>query len=152
MKHLSAEEIVTALSAFLGEGASSSAHPDTLKIPAQVRDTLWEIDTHAKRCQKLENGCEAARAPKDTYWDLNATWVEPIWRWLCGVPATQLCEEYGFYEGNLMRMLLKLVNILEEWRSLATLASDTEMLEKLVGIEDKLLCDVAICDSLYLRL
>jgi superfamily II RNA helicase len=152
MKHLSAEEIVTALSAFLGEGASSSAHPDTLKIPAQVRDTLWEIDTHAKRCQKLENGCSAARAPKDTYWDLNATWVEPIWRWLCGVPATQLCEEYGFYEGNLMRMLLKLVNILEEWRSLATLASDTEMLEKLVGIEDKLLCDVAICDSLYLRL
>jgi superfamily II RNA helicase len=51
-----------------------------------------------------------------------------------------------------MRSLLKLVNILEEFRSLATLATDTEMLETMKGVEEKLLRDVATCDSLYLRL
>jgi superfamily II RNA helicase len=75
-----------------------------------------------------------------------------VWRWLGGATAQELCADYGFYEGNLMRSLLKLVNILEEFRSLATLATDTEMLETMKGVEEKLLRDVATCDSLYLRL
>jgi hypothetical protein len=51
-----------------------------------------------------------------------------------------------------MRLLSKAANILEEWRSLATLSKDTEMLEKMRGLEAKLARDLAAGDSLYLRL
>ena len=78
--------------------------------------------------------------------------MEPVWRWLGGLTAAELCADYGLYEGNLMRVLLKMVNLLEEWRSLATLAEDVDELEKLRGLETRLLRDVAVCDSLYLRI
>ena len=147
-KNLSAEEILTVLAAFLGEGGKEKEHIDVIQVPAAVKECLWSIQREAHRCQALE----AARAPKDGYWEVNITWVELIWRWLQGASVQELCEDYESYEGNLMRMLLKLVNILEEWRSLASLAADVDALAKLQGVEENLLRDVAICDSLYLRL
>jgi superfamily II RNA helicase len=76
-----------------------------------------------------------------------------MWRWINEEAAVQeLCGDYGFYEGNFMRLLSKAVNLLEEWRSLATLALDTEMLEKMRGLESRIMRDVAVCDSLYLRI
>jgi superfamily II RNA helicase len=149
---LLAEEVVTVLAVFLGEGEKQQTPVDALQVPDAVKDCLWAIDSEARRCQEVEVACGAPRPPKDGYWQLNASWVEPIWRWLQGTEVADLCTDYELYEGNLMRMLLKLVNVLEEWRSLATLATDTLMLQKLVGMELRLLRGIAICDSLYLRL
>jgi superfamily II RNA helicase len=75
-----------------------------------------------------------------------------VWRWLHGATVQEICADYEIYEGNLMRLLSKAANILEEWRSLATLSKDTEMLEKMRGLETKLARDLAAGDSLYLRL
>jgi superfamily II RNA helicase len=83
---------------------------------------------------------------------LNTTWIEPVWRWLQGATVQDICADYDIYEGNFMRLLSKTVNLLEEWRSLATLSKDTEMLEKMRGLETKLTRDLAAGDSLYLRL
>jgi superfamily II RNA helicase len=95
---------------------------------------------------------DAEPVATDAYWTLSTEWVEVIDRWMSGAPVAEVCSDFGLYEGNLMRMLLKMVNIVEEWRCLATLAKDVEMLEKLRGVEVSLLRDVAVCDSLYLRL
>jgi superfamily II RNA helicase len=78
--------------------------------------------------------------------------VEPVWRWLQGATIQQLCAEYDCYEGNLMRSLATCGNLLEEWRSLATLAKDTEMLEKMRGLETAITRGAGASDSLYLRL
>ncbi len=95
----------------------------------------------------------AAVAPTNNYWNLKLGWMEPVWRWLSeGATVADLCAEYGFYEGNLMRVLLKMVNLLEEWRTMATLSADVDMLRRLEGMELRLLRDVAVCDSLYLRI
>ena len=75
-----------------------------------------------------------------------------MWRWLQDATVQEICADYEIYEGNLMRLLSKAANILEEWRSLATLSKDTEMLEKMRGLEAKLTRDLAAGDSLYLRL
>jgi superfamily II RNA helicase len=149
-KGLGAEEIITVLTVFMGEAKKASS-PDGLGVPSAVRTAMWAIDGIAREAQAVERQCNAPPA-KDSFWDLNTEWSEPVWRWLAGATAQELCTDYEFYEGNLMRTLLKLVNILEEFRSLATLATDTEMLETMKGLEEKLLRDVATCDSLYLRL
>ena len=146
MKDLTAEEILTVLAAFIQEGGDMPA-VNGLRIPEHVRNILWKVHDLAEDNQRVEK----KRGP-DTFWELNTTWVEAVWRWLQGATAQELCADYGCYEGNLMRMLMKMVNILDEWRSLATLCSDTEMLEKMRGLELKLMSGIAVCDSLYLRL
>jgi superfamily II RNA helicase len=146
MRDLTAEEILTVLAAFIQEGGEMPA-VNGLRIPEHVKNILWKIHDLAEDNQHVET----KRGP-DTFWELNTTWVEGLWRWLQGATAQELCADYGCYEGNLMRMLMKMVNILDEWRSLATLSSDTDMLEKMRGLELKLMSGIAVCDSLYLRL
>ena len=150
-KSLTAKEVLIALAVFLGE-AGEVTPPHALRIPPTVITALYDINDIAQEAQKAEAKVGAPRAPKDTFWDLNTVWIEPISRWLEGETAAELCADYGFYEGNLMRILLKMANVVEEFRSLATLAVDTEMLERMRSCEEGLLHGIAVCDSLYLRL
>jgi superfamily II RNA helicase len=152
LKELGAEEILAALMAFSGESGKDMPAVDGLDVPRPVIASLWSIHRAAQENQRLEDTVAAPRAPRDSYWELNTTWVEPVWRWLQGATVQEICADYEIYEGNLMRLLSKAANILEEWRSLATLSKDTEMLEKMRGLEAKLMRDLAAGDSLYLRL
>jgi superfamily II RNA helicase len=148
MRNLNPNEILTVLSVFL-EGDAGS--PDQIQIPKACIDILYEIDGIAKECCAIERQCRVVSP--DTYWDLSTKWVEPIWRWLTeDVSVATLCAEYEVFEGNFMRSLLKLASLLEEWRSLATLANDVEILDRLRDVEQHLLRGVAVCDSLYLRI
>jgi superfamily II RNA helicase len=158
-KGLSADEVLTVLAGFLGEG-EGGPHPEGLAVPAAVKDVFAVAAKATREAEAVEVEVGAAIAPQAGYWAINTSWVEPVWRWLgCSgtggaEPATaaELCADYGFYEGNLMRVLLKMVNLLEELRSMATLAADVEMLERMRGAELRLMRDVAVCDSLYLRI
>jgi superfamily II RNA helicase len=142
-KDLTGPEQIVCLAAFVGEGDSrNQQYVNVLDIPAACSTALVELT-------ELAEQCERKGAP---IWTPQTQWIEPIWRWLGGATAAELCADYGFYEGNLMRTLLKMVNLLEEWRSLATLAADVETLEAVRGLEQQLLRGVAVCDSLYLRI
>jgi superfamily II RNA helicase len=147
-KDLSAEMILTVVTAFGEEGGKEMPHMNTLDVPREVIQVLESIEQNAKENQRLE----VKYSPKNSYWELNTTWVEPIWRWLQGVTLQNICSDYDCYEGNFLRLLSKVGNLLEELRSLATLAKDTDMLEKMRGVETHLMRDMAVCDSLYLRL
>jgi hypothetical protein len=147
-KDLSAEMILTVVTAFGEEGGKEMPHMNTLDVPREVIQVLESIEQNAKENQRLE----VKYSPKNSYWELNTTWVEPIWRWLQGVTLQNICSDYDCYEGNFLRLLSKVGNLLEELRSLATLAKDTDMLEKMRGVETHLMREMAVCDSLYLRL
>lgn len=145
-------ELLTVLAAFLGEPGkeSATADPEALDVPAAVRTALAAIRADAAACARLET---AARAlGPDGFWETDFTWVEPIYQFLTGTPLSTLAADYGIYEGNLVRVLLKMGNVLEEWRTLATLRTDTEMLNRLAGAETLLALPIPSSDSLYLRL
>lgn len=146
-KDLTGIEILTVLAAFLDQEKEGGS-PDSLQVSPAVKSTLWSIDAVAKDMMRVE----ILAPPKSTFWNLQTTWVEPMWRWLNGATESDICADYGVYEGNLTRSLLKMANILEEIRNIATLAKDIEMLEKLKGLEDLLLRDILKSDSLYLRI
>lgn len=152
LKDHTADEILAVLMAFTEESGREMPTVDSLDVPKGVTAALWSIHRIGQENQRLEQGVGAPRPPRDTYWDLNTTWVEPVWRWLQGATTQEICADYDCYEGNLMRLLAKAVNLLEEWRSLATLSADTEMLEKMRGVEATITRGAAACDSLYLRL
>jgi superfamily II RNA helicase len=157
-KGLSGREIVAVLAVFLKEGQESGGLVglESFAIPDNLK---WVV----RGIQKLADGfCDKERkfpgaalqgVGDPFYWDVNVAWLEPIWRWLDGaLTMAELCGEYGSYEGNVMRVLMKLVNLLEEWRSVATLAEDVEGLEIVKGLELEIMREVAVSDSLYLRI
>ena len=144
------QEILTMLALFLGGGTSSSRDMD---VPANVLTAADEIMAMAKRCRTVEDGNRVQVPPgKGQFWEINTEWVEPIWRWVNGSALSTVVSDYELFEGNFLRILSKLVNVLEEWRSLATLCSDTDMLNLLQNAEQLIKPGLASNDSLYLRL
>jgi superfamily II RNA helicase len=108
------------------------------------------VESKAQENQLIE--ARLGGRAKQGYWDLSTTWIEPVWRWLGGATLQELCQDYDTYEGNMIRIFMKMANLLEEWRSLAMYCEHTEMLEKMRDFEKVVLRDVAVCSSLYISL
>jgi superfamily II RNA helicase len=151
--HLQPEEILAVLTGFLQEEGDPDKSPpiERLRIPKAVCDVLYKMSDVACDYYDSEKKHGVTNTPHG-FWDLNSYWIEPIWRWLQGDDASALCAEYGIFEGNLLRAILKVSNLLEEWTVLATFNKDIEMLEHLRGLDTKLKHGIATTDSLYLRL
>lgn len=90
-------------------------------------------------------------SPED-YWYVAADYVDMVHEWLDGAPARELCDAYACYEANFTKVILKVSNLVEELVAVATLASDTKLLECLVPAGADLVRDIVVPDSLYLRL
>jgi len=150
MKDMAPEIILTVLSAFINEKIVDEAPSlGSLSIPGSVVTILERVDTLASNFKSIETRC---CVPYDNYWDLSTSCIEPVWRWLNGESSATLCNDYGIYEGNLMRVVLRIANIADEWISLATYCEDTEMVARMTEMKCGLLRDIAITDSLYLRI
>jgi superfamily II RNA helicase len=149
---MSQDEFVALLAAFLNEGKEKDEDPrlEDLKIPMTVKDMLYDIDEWAATMQKDED--RVLGPQRGDFWALKTTWIEPIYRWVGGESASLLCQEYGIYEGNLMRSILKVANMVEEWTNLATYTQNIEMLRLLEGLREKLVRGIAKPESLYLNL
>lgn len=146
------EEFVAFLAAFLNEGKDNDDAPtlDDLEIPESVKGTLYKIDDWAAGCQKDEDAILGPQ--RNDLWTLKSTWIEPLYRWVSGEDAAIICQDYGVYEGNLMRSILKVANMVEEWNNLATYTQNIAMLKVLDGLREKLVRGIAKPDSLYLKL
>jgi superfamily II RNA helicase len=142
--------ILCCLASFIAEGKPEQTPVAQLDVPKQVADALRFVERKAHENQAIE--AQAGGRAKEGYWSLSTTWVEPVWRWLGGASLQELCQDYETYEGNMIRIFMKMANLLEEWRSLAMYCEHAEMLEKLRGFEQVVLRDVAVCSSLYISL
>jgi superfamily II RNA helicase len=150
---LSHGEFAAFLAAFLNEGKDKDGDPtlQDLQIPKTVKDVLYDMDEWAAEYQSQED--KTLGPQRNELWTLKTTWIEPIYRWVNEeVSAAVLCQEYGIYEGNLMRSILKVANMVEEWVNLATYTQNIEMLRMLEGLREKLVRDIAKPESLYLNL
>jgi superfamily II RNA helicase len=152
---LSGEELVAMLSAFLEFDAKmDEASPTTMSSLCtfvSVKDILCTLDTMATDFMKIEDSISGTLSPAG-YWSLSLSWIEPIQQWLNGGHIAMICKSYAIFEGNFTRAILKVNNLLDEWLSLATFCNDPEQIEAIVAVKPKLVRDVVLPDSLYLRL
>jgi superfamily II RNA helicase len=136
---LTAAEIMAVLSIFVSESEKEeSVTLEELSIPASLMTTLGAVT--------------AFMGEKDSDYKVQFGAVEGIWHWLQGAEFGQVCTECGIYEGNFLRVVMKMGNILEEWRTMATLCGDVDMLNKMTDVQITLLRGFAVCESLYLRI
>ena len=159
---LSGEEIVGVLAAFITEGSAEQQESQgffglsDLQTPSDdARAALRFLDE--KTCE-LRSASDELGVFDDAFWSLGLMWIDVAARWLTqekevdtGGLAGAICQEFGMYEGNFVRGVLKLANLLEEMVALATLDQNVELLEKLLPLQGRLVRGLVIPDSLYLR-
>jgi hypothetical protein len=63
-----------------------------------------------------------------------------------------LTQHYEIYEGNLVKAILKVSNITDEYLNMATIQQDIETLELLRDIRQEIVRGIVVPDSLYLRI
>jgi superfamily II RNA helicase len=133
----SAEEIVESLSVFLEHIETDEPIPKT-----DVHKTLELYAVKFSESEILKSD------PK--YWELSSYWADAVKEWMSG--NDYVCEQFGIEQGNFVRAILKLSNIVEEWINMATIMQDVEMVEKMKGAKDILIRGFVVPDSLYLRI
>ncbi len=140
---LSPEQLCILLSVFLEEPRTDY----TVDSIADVRTQYEWI----KQTGQLYSTKEAGISPPE-FWNCTAYWMEPIQSWINGESMASICTKYEMHEGNFIRALHKLSNIMDEWEGLATYCQDTVMIEKITGMRGRIIRDIAVSDSLYLTL
>jgi superfamily II RNA helicase len=115
-----------------------------------VTDSLLKLDCWGRF--GMEQDDKYYISSSETYWNLSTLWICIAREWLSGEYAAQIIKKYDIYEGNLMRGLHKLANLVNEWNAMATIVNDVDMLHKMESIPTRILRDIAIPESLYLRL
>lgn len=152
LKTATASEIVQVLAACIvdKESLDKGQAPSECGLSNLVTQALYELDTYSRFGVNQDN--QYGVVSPEEYWSLSTFWCCITRDWLDGVSAAVLAEKYEIYEGNLMRGLHKLTNLVNEWNSMATIVGDVDMLMKISDVSSRLLRDIAIPESLYLRL
>uniref|UniRef100_A0A6C0DEB2 Helicase n=1 Tax=viral metagenome TaxID=1070528 RepID=A0A6C0DEB2_9ZZZZ len=147
---LSGDELVCVLAAFQ-ERKDTEEQPSLsdLRVSAKVRQALQTMEQMANYFKGLE---QKVGYPIEGYWNTSTLMVEPMLRWMEGEHSSVLCAEYGLFEGNFIRAVMKIANMLDEWLSLATYCQHTVQVEKIMEVRSRIVRDVVVSDSLYLRL
>ena len=154
LKDASACEIVAVLGSFLvdREAEEKTVYPRNLgpHISDLVKDTLLTVDEWGRLGAQIDR--KYGIVSPDGFWSLTTLWTEIGVLWMNGETARAILERFEVYEGNLMKGLLKLTAIVNEWIAVATYKADVDMLEKCKNISQAMLRDIAQPESLYLRL
>ena len=135
-------ELVAILACFVGDKSTnnsvSNGHPIITQIE-QMAESYKAIETNLGY-------------PLKDYWAISTDLVEPIRKWIQGEHASVICAEYELFEGNFIRSVMKLSNIVDEWLSMATYCQHVDQIDKIIDVRQYLIRDIIISDSLYLRL
>jgi len=148
-KKLEPMELLAVLAGCIVDGKKDNETPlRELAIPQIVKDTLYDMSDIWDSVRRAENQNKSSESP----WKMGTTWVAPLWDWMNGESVARICANYQVYEGNLIRSVLKLQNMLDEWRSMASFCEHTDVLDKLKDANQLLVREAVIQDSLYLHL
>ncbi len=147
---LTGEDIIAVLACFQeAKETEDSPTIEELNVSNEARRAIKEVCMMAQTYQGIE---DQIGYPLQGYWQISTQMIEPMRRWIEGEHASTICQEHGLFEGNLIRSVMKMANMLDEWLALATYCQHTEQVDKIMGVRQKMIRGAAISDSLYLRL
>ena len=147
---LSGPELATLLSFFMEDFDKNESYVlETLGIPAKVKDVALFLNDESYRLGELESKCGSTKS--ESAWFLSLQWSELVFRWITEeTHIAILCSEYNTFEGNVVRGILKLVNLLDEWLSMATYCNEASQIETITALKPLLMRDIVMPNSLYL--
>ena len=152
LKELSGREIIVILSCFLErKEKEDSVYFSDLDLSCQVKDKIKLIEVISKEYNEIEKKW-IEKEYEDGYWNISYHMMEPIMKWLDGDHLSSICINYDVFEGNFIRSVYKMMNIVDEWISMATYCEHIEMIQKMMEARQEMVRDIILSDSLYLKL
>ena len=144
------KDVLSILSACITEAKKKDEQPTVEQLDATpvVKDALYTLND----LWNTLGDAERAQGARESEWNLSTFWINPMLRWMDGDSVASICSEFGIYEGNLIRSVLKLQNMLDEWRSMAQYCEHVELLDRFRDANELLLRETVIQDSLYLHI
>ena len=145
----SGEDLVTILACFQ-ERKETDGDPSIhdIAVSNEVRSVLLKIQQIATQYYKKE---EEIAYPMYEYWVISTKMIDPIRKWIQGEDASAICQEYEIFEGNFIRSVMKMANMLDEWLAMATYCQHVDQIDKIVDVRQRMIRDVILSDSLYLH-
>ncbi len=148
-KELTPEELLCILAGCIMDGKmDGETSLSDIKVPQAVKDSLYGLTELWDTLRKVELEQHSAQSK----WKMSTAWIGPMWDWMNGDAVATICQTYGIYEGNLIRSVLKLQNMLDEWRSMAAFCEHTDIMDKFRDAHHLLVREAVIQDSLYLHM
>jgi superfamily II RNA helicase len=84
-------------------------------------------------------------------WDIKYNLVVPTHMWIKGKSWAEVSQHYGYFEGNFIRHMLRLVNLFRNLIIVCKINKDNQLLEKIENIESLIFRDIVTVDSLYVN-
>jgi superfamily II RNA helicase len=149
---LDGKEIIMILSCFLERKETENEQTiSELQVSPTVKEIVKKIEKLSMEYNEMEEKW-IEKEYDDGYWNISRYLMEPIKKWLEGDHLSSICMEYNLFEGNFIRSIYKMINIIDEWLSMAMYCEHTEMIKKMTDIRQEMIRDTILSDSLYLRL
>jgi len=83
---------------------------------------------------------------------INRELLEPVLDWYEGKNSREISSLYGIHEGDLVKVLNKLIHILEDVNQIFMLINKIEYIDIINNIKSKLNRDIVMIESLYLKI
>ena len=137
--NLAPEEVVAILAAFIEEKSNDITSMDLLDVPISVKEILGSISYIADDFGSYEynSGIEI-----ESDWKLYLSFIGPAYEWAKGCTIFEIYQKYPeVYEGTFIRNILRIYNMVENIRNIATMCDQPEILKRLENIESLLVRD-----------
>jgi len=148
LENLNQQELLIVLSSMLQVEEKEKTQLHSLYIEQNLKNIFEEGEKFCKSIEKAEYEQRISFKP----WELNYEFISLLQELFKGTSVGTICQNFEIMEGNLTRFLLKLLNIVDELKNIATLNNDTQLLEKLEDVRAYEFYKIAIPDSLYLHI
>ena len=148
LHNLSSVEIITVLAIFIEEktidGESSSI--DDLDIPSKSIQVIKQIKEISNKFDFNES---KYNLNTKTDWNIYLEFVQPAYMWIQNKSIYEI-KSYCQYEGNFIKNIIKINNILENIKSICMIIEDYDLLYKIQDLYKILIRDQVTLESLYI--
>tara|TARA_B100001540_G_C15438025_1_gene475285 strand:- start:22 stop:639 length:618 start_codon:yes stop_codon:yes gene_type:complete len=129
------------------KGNNNQNHTDAYK-PYQYIKYIDKLDEIATKWSRREND---KRLNINSEWDINTYLMEATYKWLDNVPFEAITQEYGLFEGNLIKDFIKIYNLSAEVEKVAEILNITHLQIEAKKVRDSIVKDIVNIESLYIK-
>lgn len=145
-------EIIGILSMFISENKKADEiYVDDLVCGENCKEIIYELEKYIEKYYVIETELNN-KLPYPTWleWDLDLSLFNSAKDWADGKTWSSISVGFNSFQGNFIKSILRITNLLKNIESIAKIFSNVELLNKLEGYQEKLIRDIVITDSLYL--
>ena len=122
-------------------------HTDAYK-PYQYIKYIDKLEETANIWSKKEND---KRLTINSEWDINTYLMEATYKWLDNSPFEAITQEYGLFEGNLIKDFIKIYNLSAEVEKVAEILNISHLQIEAKKVRDHIVRDIVNIESLYIK-